>query len=281
MITSGNYFNDLREGEWVHLYFFNDVAKGDSSEVEPMESIYYFHKGNYTNDKKEGEWSEFMFDRITKTWQYSNGELNGKSTVWNLFNKPSEVKEFANGVLAGLVVYDSLGMEPLRRYEIRNSNCTYTEYFDEGYLVQEYCIGDLGGANPDFFDFYFTFLYNDESNESQVYLDGECRIAYYDERPLVKGFLKREQRYGHWTYFYYDQDIRVDIDYEDDVSQNEKFSTLSCAPFSGKFNYTDEEEGTYQVIAVKNGVRHGNSDTYDQETGERISREKYREGELR
>jgi antitoxin component YwqK of YwqJK toxin-antitoxin module len=280
IISSGNYANNLREGEWMQGYLINYEANVDSNEFDPVEPRYYFHKGNYRNDKEEGEWTESILGHITQTWQYSNGQLHGKSIVWNAFNKPDAEKEFINGKLAGLIVYDSLGLEPIRKYEIKQMKCIYTEYFDVGYVAQEYWIDDLG-ESPDFFDFYFSLLSGDESEESRVYPDGEFRIVDYDERPLITGTLKRENRIGQWIYYYYDQDVKIDLVYDNDETLSERYFTIDGQPFSGKFNYVDEEEGTIEVRSVKNGLRHGNTDIIDQKTGKRISREKYREGELR
>jgi glutamine phosphoribosylpyrophosphate amidotransferase len=68
-----------------------------------------------------------------------------------------------NGNLIELIVYDSLGIEPIIKYEIYDENvdifkCRSTEYLEEGYSSQEYWIRKAMEIDHNYFEFIFQTL---------------------------------------------------------------------------------------------------------------------------
>lgn len=273
----GIFKDDLKEGEWLQRYIHEDLEG---------ESHFIYQKGSYRKDKREGKWIQHTRDgKITATFNYDYGDLNGEYIVWNQFNKPAEKKQFSYGDLTELIIYDSVGVNPIIKYEIYNvkSNsytCRETQYFKDGYESQEYWLQKDGKIEHELFEFIFELSINDLSDGTAGYKDGEFKLFNSNSQPIVTGKFYKKDSTGLWTFYYYDQKVKIESDLSHKPTA-EKYLTLNGELFSGEFDYINNETGINEVRKVKNGLRNGKTVYTDAKTKKKIKTEKYKNGELK
>ena len=56
---------------------------------------------------------------------------------------------------------------------------------------------------------------------------------------------------------------------------------LNDALFSGEFTYINEEDNIKEIRKIKNGLRNGNTEFIDINTGKRIKKVKYKDGKIK
>lgn len=138
-------------------------------------------EGSYNNDKREGEWIFFYKKgEINKTINYSNGEFDGKFTEWNSQNKPKEIKHFDDGKFKELVVYDSIGKQPQRKFEIFDEysnryKCRFTQYFSNGKISQVYWVKKEKEISHSWFEISFLLKLK-ENDKSLIYRTENMKI---------------------------------------------------------------------------------------------------------
>ena len=94
----------------------------------------------------------------------------------------------------------------------------------------------------------------------------------------MEGNLNGKDKLGTWKWYYYDQNVCVEREFENNEATKETFKVLSSkSPFSGTFTETFPEGGFKSQIKVSDGLRNGNS-KYFNEKGELMKTEKYRKG---
>ena len=84
-----------------------------------------------------------------------------------------------------------------------------------------------------------------------------------------------------WTYFYYDQKVKINIKYIDNINVEEQYLNLDGTPFSGEFEYVDVEKNKKEIRKIKDGLRNGKTTIIDLETNKTISKESYKDGQLK
>jgi antitoxin component YwqK of YwqJK toxin-antitoxin module len=278
VIARGNFKDDLKDGEWVHRYSIKD---------ENAETNFIYQKGNYVNDKREGKWIQYYKENaITDTFNYKNGDLHGEYISWNMSNKPYEIKLFSFGKLKELTVYDSQKEKPIRKYEIYDENyqnfrCLKTDYSESLKVSQEYWVNEDEEIDHDIFDIYFTLLSGNSSSESKVYKDGEFKMFNSKDQPLITGKNLKEEQIGLWTYYYYDQNVKIESNYSQNKKIDEKYFDLQGALFSGEFIYIDQANNTREERKIKDGLRNGKTSYIDMKTNKNIKKENYKDGELK
>lgn len=279
IIVKGNFINGFKYGEWLYRlidYDINDLP------------YFIFQKGSYTRDLRDGLWIQYDIEgQITESFNYKNGDLHGEYKVWNQFNRPSVKKQFSYGKLTELVTYDNLGLKPNVKFEIYDNNsfifkCRKTEYFDDGYISQEYLCKSEDELNHNFFELTFLIATTtDHSLGLTAYKDGEYKVFSSSDQPIIIGKYYKEDRVGLWTFYYYEQKVKIESNFTQDKRNDEKYFTLNGDLFSGEFIYNDEENGIKEERKIKDGLRNGKTVYIDIKTKKTIKKESYKNGELK
>lgn len=278
IIAKGSFGNGLKQGDWLHRYSDTDI------EGEPY---FIFQKGRYEDDDREGKWIQYYNEgQIAKTFNYKNGKLDGDYIEWNQFKKPSEKKIFKNGEFKELIVYDSLGNNPIRKYEIyfvlySSYNCRKTEYYEDGYASQEYWMKKDGEIDHSWYDITFALATGKYSDGSIGYRDGEFKLFNQNGNPKVTGKFYKDDKIGLWTTYYYDQNVKIESTYKNGYPNDEKYYFLNGKLYSGDFTYFNDEKNVKEVRKIKDGVRNGNTEYVNISTGKTIKKEKYKDGVLK
>lgn len=277
--AKGFFKDDLKDGEWYHRYSDKDF------EEKPY---FIYQKGNYTKDNRDGKWIQYYTEgKIAKTFNYKNGDLHGEYVEWNEFNKPREKKQFNYGKLTELITYDSLGVMPQSKYEIYDEKhnsykCRMTEYYNDNTSAsQVYWIKKENDIDHNWFEFTFTMSVGKYSDGTTGYKDGEFKLFNSTNQPIVTGEYYKKDRIGLWTFYYYDQKVKIEANYSQDKPTDEKYFTLNGELFSGEFVYIDEENGIKEERKIKDGLRNGKTIYIDTKTKKTIKKESYKNGELK
>ena len=277
--TKGNYIFGKRDGIWLESY----VSKG----IEDK-SYYTFLKGNYSDGLETGIWDEFVKeDFIYTKYTYSQGKLNGKTTNYNRFKKPREKKYFEYGNFKRLDVYDSLGVNIVRSYEIINETdynikCRKTEFYDDGKASQIYTLtkSEAEPINHNFFELIFAISTGKKSDGSSGYADGEIKIYDNKEKVLIEGVIYKKDKIGVWKHYYYDINIYTEQVFNNNIGDIEKYLVVTTGQlFSGKFIQNYDNGKVKYEFKISEGLRDGKSKYYD-ENGKIVKTEKYEKGIL-
>jgi antitoxin component YwqK of YwqJK toxin-antitoxin module len=277
LVAKGNFANDQKVGKWFHRF--------EDEDYEGNPYIYYM-EGSYENDEREGEWIYYYKKgEINKTINYSNGEFDGKFTEWNNQNKPKEIKRFEYGKFKELIVYDSIGQKPERKFEIFDEysnryKCRFTQYFSNGKISQVYWVKKEKDIGHNWFEISFLLKLK-EKDKSIIYRDGEYKDFDIDGRPLIIGEYFEESKIGDWIYYYYPQKVKIEIEYDDNINIGEKYLTITNELYSGDFTFLDNDKKIKEIRSIKNGLRNGNTEFIDINTGKRINKVKYKDGKIK
>lgn len=277
LVAKGDFANDQKIGKWFHRYEDEDYDGNPYA---------YFMEGSYEDDEREGEWIYYYKKgEINKTINYSNGELDGKFTEWNNQKKPKEIKRFDDGEFKELIVYDSIGQQPERKFEIFDEysnryKCRFTQYFPTGKISQVYWLKKENEISHNWFELSFLLKLK-ENDKSLIYKDGEYNDYDISNRPLITGEYFKENKIGDWIYYYYPQKVKIEIEYDDNIIITEKYLDLNDALFSGEFTHINEENKIKEIRKIKNGLRNGNTEFIDINTGKRIKKVKYKDGKTK
>jgi antitoxin component YwqK of YwqJK toxin-antitoxin module len=278
-IVKGNFKNDLKDGEWLHRY-----SEKDGNE----EPYFIYQKGNYQNDKREGKWIQYYKEgEISESFNYQNGELHGEYIDWNSNSKPREIKQFNYGNLKELVTFDSLGFNKINKYEIYdeqyNSYKTRkTEFLESGYATQEYLVNKTKEIEHNWFELIFLIAINRKlSDGTEGYKDGLYGLYDSQSKPLVTGKFYKEERIDLWTFYNYDQDIKIESNFSKNIRTDEKYLKINGELFSGEFTFIDTENNIKEIRKIKDGLRNGKTIFKDLKTEKTIKKESYKDGQLK
>jgi predicted adenine nucleotide alpha hydrolase (AANH) superfamily ATPase len=86
---------------------------------------------------------------------------------------------------------------------------------------------------------------------------------------------------GLWTFYYYDQNVKIEYNYSKNKQTNEKYLKLNGELYSGEFIYYDNENGVKEERKIKDGLRNGKTIYIDIKTKKTINKENYKNGELK
>ncbi len=278
-ISKGNFIFGKRDGIWFESYVSKDIED---------KSYYTFLRGNYSAGLETGVWDEFVNeDFIYTKYSYSKGKLNGKTTNYNRFKKPREEKYFEYGNFKKLDIYDSLGVNIVRSYEIINETdynikCRKTEFYDNGKASQIYTLtkSEAEPINYNFFELIFLISTGGKSDGSSGYADGALIIYDNEDKVLIEGVIYKKDKIGIWKYNYYDINIYTEQVFNNNIGDVEKyFVSTSGQLFSGKFIQNYDNRKVKYEFKISEGLRDGKSKYYD-ENGKVIKTEKYEKGIL-
>lgn len=274
----GNFIKGNREGQWVTGYWEDDNNK-----------YYIYNRGNFINDKKNGIWDEYENDNfIIAKYNYDNDELNGKTTEFNSKGLHKVEKYFERGKLKIFIRYDTLGLSPLRKYEIISENkfdlkCRRTDYANTGKISEVYWMKKPNELlNHYTFEWTFLFYTNSKySNDSTGYTDGEYIEYNKDDKIVVEGTKFKKTLVGKWIYKYYNNNILLEEEYNNNILSSEKYFVLTTNKlFSGKFIVKYDNGKIRYEINISNGLRDGKS-KFNDENGKLIKTENYNKGKLK
>lgn len=158
---------------------------------------------------------------------------------------------------------------------------TTTEYFNDGSASQEYWVKKEDEINHHFFEIFFGLSVGKLSDGSAGYKDGEFKLFDFNNQQIVKGKYYKEDRIGLWTFYYYDQNIKIESNFSQDKRTDEKYLNLNEELFSGVFVYNDYENGIKEERKIKDGLRNGKTFFIDTKTNKTIKKESYKNGELK
>ncbi|MBB1137951.1 toxin-antitoxin system YwqK family antitoxin [Myroides sp. WP-1] len=278
MMAKGLFKNDLKEGEWLHRYVDHD---------EYGTPYFTYEKGNYEKGLKEGKWIQYQVEgKVDKTFNYKNDQLHGDLWIWNANNKPIEKMLFNHGDLTELITYDKLSSTIRNKYEIYNLKsdsykCKKTEYYDNNtYASQEYRVTIENEINPYSFEYNFILSTRDNSNETG-YKDGQFVLYNSKNNPEIIGDFFKKNKTGNWTYYYYDQEVKIEANYDDNILKDEKYLTLNGSLYSGNFVFQEKGNDLKEERKIKDGVRHGRTVYLDTKTNTIIKKENYKNGVLK
>lgn len=277
VVAKGNYKNNLKDGKWFQRY----------SDIDLVGSTYYYYmEGNYKDDKREGQWVlYYKKGEVNRTFNYSNDELDGEFIVWNEQNKPKEKKQFKYGKLRELVIYNSLGIEPIRKFEIFDEysnryKCRYTQFNSSGKTSQVYWVKKENEINHHWFDSSFLSKLK-ENDEMIIYKDGEFLVYNENNDTLIEGQYYKKNKIGSWTYYFYPQNVKLEVKYDDGILTEEKYFDLNNSLFSGDFTYINKDDSIKEIRKIKEGLRNGNTEFIDINSGKTIKKVKYKEGKIK
>jgi antitoxin component YwqK of YwqJK toxin-antitoxin module len=278
ILRKGNYSNDIKTGEWIEGYSKTD---------ENNQPFFIYYKGVYQNGKITGKWIKYYNEgEISELLNYKEGKLDGECILYNSINKPSNKKQFENGDLKEFIVYDSLGNNPILKFEIFDKKsdgykCRKTEFMEDfGAESQVYWIHDEGPINKQFFDFVFYLKVDESSEESEGYRDGDYKFANSAGDPIIEGYYLKNTKIGQWTNYFYDQNVKIESNYLEGIKKDEKYLTLTNLPFSGEVIYNDYEQDIKEIREIKNGLRSGKTQYIDNKTNNILKIENYKKGML-
>lgn len=275
----GNFSNGKKDGFCLESY----TSKGIDNKP-----FYIFEEGNYLNGERNGEWKEYaQKDYIWSIYNYTNGKLNGKYTSYLKNFKPREIKDFKSGKLEKLIVYDSLGINITRIYEIfdetdnsmkvRKTEITVNNKISIEYFVKK----DEPELNHNVFELLFYLKTGKYSNGEDGYPDGMFQLSDNNGDILIEGILYKEDREGIWKFYYSDQNVRLEIEYNKSEVLSEKYFDMNTNElFKGDFVYIDNETGNKEIRQIKNGLRNGKTIYYDAQVN-KTKTEKYKDGKIK
>jgi hypothetical protein len=120
-----------------------------------------------------------------------------------------------------------------------------------------------------------------KSDEIEGYADGEYKMLNANNQPLVTGKLYKNDMIGLWTFYYYDQNVKIESNYVSNQQMDEKYLKLNGELFSGEFVYYDNKNGIKEERKIKEGLRNGKTSYIDINTKKTTRKENYKNGELK
>ena len=243
-------------------------------------------KGQHSSDLKEGKWLTYrQGNKIKKESNYKNDKLEGEEVEYNDSYKPLKIKQFEFGRIKQAVINDSLGINRKLKFDIIERTNDYlkvkkTEYTDNHILSKVYWLKN-DTENDDDFELDFLLKTSKEFGNDLGYTDGELLINTLNNEPIVIGKLFKEYKIDTWTYYYYDQKVKIEKKYIDNTVVDELYLKLDDTPFSGEFESVDTEESIKEERKIKDGLRNGKTEYINTKTNKTVKKEIYKDGKLK
>jgi antitoxin component YwqK of YwqJK toxin-antitoxin module len=274
IVNKGNFLKDLKDGEWL----ISDGIETDNT----------YQKGKFIADKHEGKWiTYYKNNQIAVESNFKNDKLNGEFIEYNNYNKPKYFKKFENDELKELIVYDSIGVAKIKKYEIyENSNdyfrCRKTNYrLDNSMSSQEYWIKKVNDIEHNLFEEDFYLKTNNESDGNSGYKDGNYTFIDKNGKLSISGYFLKENKINKWTYYFYEQNIKIESNYVNGEINDELFLKINGELFSGEFIQNNDDKKLKIVSEIKNGLRNGKTSYLDLNTNKTIKKQNYKNGILK
>ncbi len=295
----GNLISNEKEGEWfetidddgekysVFLNYKKGKIDGKIVYKDSLDKI--FRIGYFENGKRSGNWKDYFNEgAVSNEYSYQRGELDGKYISYLKNKNYQEVSEYSNGDFKNINIYDSLGLNIIRKYEIVSTGystfyCRKTQYSSDVTISQVYRLNKKSDEkiNGNIFELSFLLKMDSKFAGSDAgYADGEHKE--YDSKGIlvVDGKYLKKDKVGNWTFYYPEISVNIEQEFNNDIGGIEKFiDTKKNLPFSGKFILKNISGKKICEFKIDEGVRDGKSKYFD-ENGELTKTDKYDKGVL-
>lgn len=273
-ILKENYEFGEKEGEWIKKTRY----------IVDSKPVYLTETGLYTNGEKDGTWKKYIGDNLWEEINYRKGDLNGDYIVRDK-GRLKEKRVFDYGELDQFIVYDSIGVNVVEKYEyIRTSSkgplWKRSNPMGSITMTQEYRVKRDSEINSTEFEFILRNELNSKTDEYNAYRDGKFQMLK-NNTPQIVGYFDKDLQTGKWTFFFYDQGVKIQSDFINGEKQNEIYLTLRDEPYDGTFVYIDSEKNIKEERRVRDGLRDGNTKYIDLTTDKTIRKEKYKDGAIK
>lgn len=299
-----NYIDDLLDGQVIikdstgfvllkenylmgikHGYFENSVR----GEI-PQKQTGYYKMG-----LKDGKWDSYLVGFKFSSANYLNDRLNGETVFYKYRGNglPSRILYYKDNYLSSFIKYELESENPEQEFYFIKSEknkiiFSQKEYYMDSIVSADYYINEsiekLNGSDPESFVSGGTLdisLAKIES-ENKKHNSGKYSVFEPKSNKLLKEmYIQEKGKIGNCYYFFYDQNVKVEVRFIDNKFVWEKYYLIdSELLFSGKFTYVDSKSNTSAVIKIKDGVKDGKAIVYDSE-GKKIRSSNYNEGLLK
>jgi antitoxin component YwqK of YwqJK toxin-antitoxin module len=270
----------------IHLlsYYKDDELNGVYEIRDSINQIVL--KGQYEDDLKEGKWFSYrQGNKINKETNYKYGLLDGEYIEFNDNGKPVGIKQFENNKLKQAALYNNISLDKKYQVDVIQRTANFlkvkkTTFVDSGIVSQVYWLkNDI--KNEESFDLDFLLLTKNDVHLDIVYPDGEYLLATLNNEPIVSGKFYKNYKEDTWTYYYYEQKVKIEEKYSSNTVIDEVYLNLDSTLFSGEFEFLDTDKNIKEVRKIKNGLRNGKTSFIDIATNKTINKENYKEGKLK
>lgn len=272
LLYKGEYLHNKETGFWLN----KNTSIVDFWNGETLE------KGNYINGEKQGKWERFDKDnKLIESYTFKDDQLNGEQKTY-LGGFVRVKRDFKLGELEKLTVLDTLGKATKSFYLFNRTEksfkCNAKKFLNNSIISNTYIVKLDKDEKiiPTFFSKYFEDL----PNEKKI-LDGPYE-KIVDGSIIEKGTYENSNKIDTWNFYYYDQNVQLNIDYGNYSSTiNEYYYDLKKnEPFSGEFIYKDLDTGITEERKIKEGKRNGTT-RYKDANDKTIKKQSYKEGILK
>jgi len=275
IIVKGEFLNDLKNGEFIEKF-----AEKDSTNT----IVFATEKGKYIDGKRSGTWYQyFKENNIIQIINYKNGLFDGENIVFDDAQNPSVIRLYRNDQIISIKRFDLTKNKIQREIKIIQNNgdnvlCNKIEYTENSIISEDFWM-KRDGSEVEFEIEFYTKA--NSQNEDYLYKNGEYILSNLKEEKLIVGNYIKNKKNGLWTYFYYDQNVKIDENYLNNEKNDEVYYKIDGTSFSGEFESIDNEKNIKEIRKIKDGLRNGKTTIIDLKTNKTINKESYKNGKLK
>lgn len=272
ILYKGQYLDDEETGIW---------NLKDTSIVDFWTGV-TIEKGKFENGKKQGKWERFDKDnKIIESYNFEDDELNGEQQTY-IGGFVRIKRDFKLGNLEKLTVLDTLG-NVTKSYSLydrtgKSFKCNAKYFLNNSSISTNYkvTLKEDEDIIPTFFGKYF-----EELPIERKIIDGAYE-KIIDGVINEKGTYVDNKKVAVWNFYYYDQNVQLNIDYGSYSSTitEDYYDLNKQEPFSGEFIYKDLDTEITEERKIKDGKRNGTT-RYKDANDKTIKKESYKDGVLK
>ena len=243
---------------------------------KPLDGTYHFEIygnrrhiiGNFSKGLAQGEWKEYMYSDLYRTYNFKNGQLDGKNYTLHNDGSNRDISTYKDGIIQHYISYHANKQveEEVFFDEEGSKHGKVISYNKDGEVVQEanYSHGLYHGPK--------ISLNSNGSKEIEPYnngvYEGEYTQFYPNGNKQKNGsYIKDHKKEGKWTYWYENGDIEMEENYLKGKLQGEKRAYYPGGMPKYIEQYTDDK-------------LNGSKINYDEESNSIVSEATYVNGEL-
>lgn len=276
----GKYENGQKDGKWFETkYYENDtnyvIAFYNNGDKNGRIEYYKTNgdievTGNYKNDKQDGLWEYYKGNTKSLDITFKNDIRHGPSKFYSPSGEVIFYHNYNNDEIDSIAAYNWAESPGTLIYTIKLISKGLSEYKTRRI---EY-----------FGDTTYTTTYQNNKKDFDLFEKGEKDGPYsikINHDIIVSGVYAEGVKDETWVHFFEDQNLVYSAEYSRGEISSEEFYNISDNKLaSGKFkiwNFFEPEN--YEIVKIKNGVRHGVSVIY--KNGMKIDKVKFKKGLLK